>query len=116
MPLATVKELIGTLSYYCEIFLVIGITGSSIVDDIGFTSGSYKNFFIRGANTNNKVCGFDVRGNGNTNTANACVTGGYLHLQCSLKLHGGDSGTGNDIMQIAANKKFSAYLYLRQTP
>ena len=116
LPLATVKESIGTLSYYCEIFLVIDITGYSIADDVGFTQNSYRNFFIRGANVNNEVCGFDIRGNGNTNTANACITGNYLHLQCSLKLHGGDSGTGNDIMQKAANEQFNAYLCLRQTP
>ena len=116
LPLATVKESMGTLSYYCEIFLVIDITGYSIADDVGFTQDSYRNFFIRGANVNNEVCGFDIRGNGNTNTANACITGNYLHLQCSLKLHGGDSGTGNDIMQKAANEQFNAYLCLRQTP
>ena len=116
LPLATVKEPGGTLSYYCEIFLVIGITGYSIADEVGFTPGNYKPFFIRGANSKNNICDFDIRGNGNTNTANACITGNYLHLQCSLKLHGGDSGTGNDIMQKAANEQFNAYLCLRQTP
>lgn len=116
LPLATVMEPIGTLSYYCEIFLVIGITGYSIADEVGFTPGNYKPFFIRGANSKNNICDFDIRGNGNTNTANACITGGYLYLQCSLKLHGGDSGTGNDIMQKAANEQFNAYLCLRQTP
>ena len=43
------------------------------------------------------------------------VIGIYMHLKCYLQLHGGDSGTGNDIMQKAADEQFNAYLCLRQT-
>lgn len=116
-----VTDVVGPFGYvnYCyEIFLVIDIYDylDSIVSSVGFTSGIYKPFFIRGANLNNNVCGFDVRGSGNINTAIATVIGRYMHLKCYLQLHGGDSGTGNDIMQKAENKQFSAYFCLRQTP
>ena len=116
-----VTDVVGPFGYvnYCyEIFLVIDIYDylNSIVSSVGFTSGIYKPFFIRGANSNNHICGFDIRGNGNINTAIATVIGRYMHLKCHLQLHGGDSGTGNDIMQKAANEQFNAYLCLRQTP
>lgn len=113
---ADVIEPFGSVSYCYDIFLVTGIT-DSIVSSVGLTSDSYKPFFIRGANSNNKVCEkFDVRGNGNINTARATIIGGYMHLQCRLKLHGGDSGTGNYIMEKVKNENFSAQLCLRQTP
>ena len=119
-----VTDVVGPFGYvnYCyEIFLVIDIYDylNSIVSSVGFTSGIYKPFFIRGANSNNHVCGFDIRGNGNINTAIATVIGRYMHLKCHLQLHRGDNIKGNnigeDIMVKAKNKQFDAYLCLRQT-
>lgn len=112
-----VTDAVGPFGYvnYCyEIFLVIDIANTSIESMVGFTPGNYKPFFIRGANRNNKVCGFDVRGSGNINSAIATVIGRYMHLKCYLQLHGGDN-IGEDIMVKAKEEQFYAYLCLRQT-
>ena len=63
----------------------------------------------------NHICGFDVRGNGTTNTATAIMSGNYLLLNCQLKLHGDKSDIGSFIMEEAKNVNFKAYLCLRQT-
>ena len=79
-----ITDVVGPFGYvnYCyEISLVVGpYTGTSLEE---ITLGTY-NFFIRGANMNNKLCEFDVRGNGTINSAVVTFIGDYMHLKCYL--------------------------------
>ena len=110
-----ISEVGNSISSLYNIRITIDLTGTTIASTVGISSDTFKQFYIRGANINNHICGFDVRGNGTTNTATAIKSGKYLLLNCQLKLHGDKSDIGSFIMEEAKNGNFKAYLCLRQT-
>lgn len=110
-----VSEVGNSISSLYNIRITIDLTGTTIASTVGISSDTFKQFYIRGANIKNNICGFDVRGNGTTNTATAIKSGKYLLLNCQLKLHGNKSDIGSFIMDEAKNGNFNAYLCLRQT-
>ena len=110
-----ISEVGNSISSLYNIRITIDLTGTTIASTVGISSDIFKQFYIRGANMKNNICGFDVRGNGTTNTATAIISGKYLLLNCQLKLHGDKSDIGSFIMEEAKNGNFKAYLCLRQT-
>lgn len=110
-----ISEVGNSISSLYNIRITIDLTGTTIASTVGISSDTFKQFYIRGANMKNHICGFDVRGNGTTNTATAIMSGNYLLLNCQLKLHGDKSDIGSFIMEEAKNVNFKAYLCLRQT-
>ena len=110
-----VSEVGNSISSLYNIRITIDLTGTTIASTVGISSDTFKQFYIRGANMKNHICGFDVRGNGTTNTATAIKSGNYLLLNCQLKLHGDKPDIGSFIMEEAKNGNFKAYLCLRQT-
>ena len=110
-----ISEVGNSISSLYNIRITIDITGTTIASTVGISSDTFKQFYIRGANMKNNICGFDLRGNGTTNTATAIKSGKYLLLNCQLKLHGDKSDIGSFIMEKAKNWNFNAYLCLRQT-
>ena len=110
-----ISEVGNSISSLYNIRITIDLTGTTIASTVGISSDTFKQFYIRGANMKNHICGFDVRGNGTTNTATAIMSGKYLLLNCQLKLHGDKSDIGSFIMEEAKNGNFKAYLCLRQT-
>ena len=110
-----ISEVGNSISSLYNIHITIDLTGTTIASTVGISSDTFKQFYIRGANIKNNICGFDVRGNGTTNTATAIKSGKYLLLNCQLKLHGDKSDIGSFIMEEAKNGNFKAYLCLRQT-
>lgn len=109
-----ISEVGNSISSLYNIRITIDLTGTTIASTVGISSDTFKQFYIRGANIKNNICGFDVRGNGTTNTATAIKSGKYLLLNCQLKLHGDKSDIGSFIMEEAKNGNFKAYLCLRQ--
>ena len=110
-----ISEVGNSISSLYNIRITIDLTGTKIASTVGISSDTFKQFYIRGANMKNHICGFDVRGNGTTNTATAIMSGKYLLLNCQLKLHGDKSDIGSFIMEEAKTRNFKAYLCLRQT-
>lgn len=110
-----ISEVGNSISSLYNIHVTIDLTGTTISSTVGISSDTFKQFYIRGANMKNNICGFDVRGNGTTNTATAIISGKYLLLNCQLKLHGDKSDIGSFIMEEARSERFNAYLCLRQT-
>ena len=110
-----ISEVGNSISSLYNIRITIDLTGTTIASTVGISSDTFKQFYIRGANMKNNICGIDVRGNGTTNTATAIISGKYLLLNCQLKLHGDKPDIGSFIMEEAENERFNAYLCLRQT-
>ena len=113
--ICNISEVDNSISNLYNISITIDLTGTTIASTVGISSDTFKQFYIRGANINNNICGVDVRGNGTTNTATAIMSGNYLLLKCQLKLHGDKPDIGSFIMEEAKSRHFKAYLCLRQT-